>query len=190
MKKIMLFFSFILLFALASCSCSKKKSINELDGFCEAIENHISSVQKIEMSGSLKEQDILVYEISKVITISSVSEDQVFEGQVEMVKKSLGNDFSLVEDKYTESFSGTKEQALFQFSLKEEYFKDYQINDGVLTGILQKDKVALALAIEDLKNQNDVSIEIHLSEERISKLTISYLTNSSRDASLEVLYTY
>lgn len=190
MKKIMLLFSFVFLIALASCSCSKKTDINKLDGFCKAIEDHISDVKKIEMSGSLKDQSVLVYEISKIITVSSVSEEDVFEGEVEIIKKTLGNDFSLVEDRYTESFSGKKEQVLFQYSLNEEYFKEYQINDGTLTGTIQADKASLALAVSDLKNQNDVSIQIILTEERISKLTLNYTTSASRDASLEIIYTY
>lgn len=189
MKKIIVCFSFFLLMLLSSCSCSKEPQTNQLDGFCEAIENGIVSVQKVEMKASITDENILVYELEKNITITSF-EDSTYEGQAMISRKTLGNDFELVEDKSTEPFSGTKEQALFQFTFKEEYFKEYRIDNQQLTGVLLQNEAALALGVTDLKNQNDVSIEVTLTDDKISSLLLHYQTVSSKSASIEVTYSY
>ncbi len=187
-KYILLFLSIFIL--LVTSSCKEKDNRTPFEKFLNKIDNSITEVSNVNIDSTMKDGNVLVYQLTKVIKVTKNTETKELEGSITTVEKKLGNDFVMTEDHSSSTFKGQSEESLFQFDLQESYFKELHLEDQKLEGVVAIDHASQLLGVTEMKAQSDITMVIQLESDKIKEITITYVSNSSKAVDMKITYQY
>ncbi len=189
MKKYILLFCSIFILLLTS-SCKEKDNRTPFEKFLSKVSDSITEVSNVNMDSTMKDGNVLVYQLTKEITVTKNTETNELEGSITTVEKKLGNEFVMSEDHSSSTFKGQTEESLFQYDLQESYFKELNLEDQKLEGVIAIDHASQVLGVSDMEAQSDITIVIQLESDKIKEMTLSYVSNSSKAVDMKVTYQY
>lgn len=189
MKKYIIMFLSIFILLLTS-SCKEKDNRTPFEKLLNKIDNSIKEVSNVNIDSTMKDGNVLVYQLTKEITVTKNTETNDLEGSITTVEKKLGNDFVMTEDHSSSTFKGQSEESLFQFDLQESYFKELHLEDQKLEGVVAIDHASQVLGVTEMKAQSDITMVIQLENDKIKEITLSYVSNSSKTVDMKVSYQY
>ena len=135
----------------------------------------------------IEDGDVEVYKMVKTITLHY--EDKVVSGIVSIVENKLSSNFTYVESTSNDTFEGNN-NVVFNLNLNKDYFVDYALDNGILTGEIKKENAKQFFNVESLDCSSNPKIEIALQKNLLTSYNCSYLTTTEKEVSINVTYAY
>ena len=182
MKKIkkLLVLSLLALLSLTSCG-------NNLNAYSKKINKSIKNTVEVVETLVIEDGDVEVYKMIKTITLHY--EDKVVSGIVSIVENKLSSNFTYVESTSNDTFEGNN-NVVFNLNLNKDYFVDYALDNGTLTGEIKKENAKEFFNVETVDCSSNPKIEITLQKNLLTSYNCSYLTTTEKEVSINVTYAY
>ena len=182
MKKMKKIFVLSLLTLLSLTSCG-----NNLNSYSKKINKSIKNAVEVVETLIIEDGDVEVYKMVKTITLHY--EDKLVSGIISTAEHNLSSNFTYVESTSSDTFEG-ESNVVFSLNLNKDYFVDYSLTKGVLTGEVKKESAKNFFNVEALDCSTNPYVEIVLENKLLTSYSCSYLTTSEKEVSINVTYSY
>ena len=106
-----------------------------------------------------------------------VNDKNTLSGSVSVDKYTLNKSFKLEKRTTVTSFSNLDSSKLFTYQLNNNYFTEYTIDNGVLSGKVKTESAGLFFNDSTLTVTGTPTFTFTLTDEKLSALSISYVSD-------------
>lgn len=165
---------------LASCggenngSSAKPSATSDIESFNNSIVSNMTEVYSITSNAVMLDGGAEVY---KNDTRVVVNDKNTLSGSVSVDKYTLNKSFKLEKRTTVTSFSNLDSSKLFTYQLNNNYFTEYTIDNGVLSGKVKTESAGLFFNDSTLTVTGTPTFTFTLTDEKLSALSISYVSD-------------
>lgn len=165
---------------LASCggdnngSSAKPSATSDIESFNNSIVSNMTEVYSITSNAVMLDGGAEVY---KNDTRVVVNDKNTLSGSVSVDKYTLNKSFKLEKRTTVTSFSNLDSSKLFTYQLNNNYFTEYTIDNGVLFGKVKTESAGLFFNDSTLTVTGTPTFTFTLTDEKLSALSISYVSD-------------
>ena len=165
---------------LASCggenggSSAKPSATSDIESFNNSIVSNMTEVYSITSNAVMLDGGAEVY---KNDTRVVVNDKNTLSGSVSVDKYTLNKSFKLEKRTTVTSFSNLDSSKLFTYQLNNNYFTEYTIDNGVLSGKVKTESAGLFFNDSTLTVTGTPPFTFTLTDEKLSALSISYVSD-------------
>ena len=165
---------------LASCggenngSSAKPSATSDIESFNNSIVSNMTEVYSITSNAVMLDGGAEVY---KNDTRVVVNDKNTLSGSVSADKYTLNKSFKLEKRTTVTSFSNLDSSKLFTYQLNNNYFTEYTIDNGVLSGKVKTESAGLFFNDSTLTVTGTPTFTFTLTDEKLSALSISYVSD-------------
>lgn len=165
---------------LASCggenngSSAKPSATSDIESFNNSIVSNMTEVYSITSNAVMLDGGAEVY---KNDTRVVVNDKNTLSGSVSIDKYTLNKSFKLEKRTTVTSFSNLDSSKLFTYQLNNNYFTEYTIDNGVLSGKVKTESAGLFFNDSTLTVTGTPTFTFTLTDEKLSALSISYVSD-------------
>ena len=165
---------------LSSCggdnngSSAKPSATSDIESFNNSIVSNMTEVYSITSNAVMLDGGAEVY---KNDTRVVVNDKNTLSGSVSVDKYTLNKSFKLEKRTTVTSFSNLDSSKLFTYQLNNNYFTEYTIDNGVLSGKVKTESAGLFFNDSTLTVTGTPTFTFTLTDEKLSALSISYVSD-------------
>ena len=184
MKKNKIFILLVLFVAFLIPSLTSCKKKDELTTYKTSMVESLKSVTALSSTITVKDQDAVVYEYVKTITINQ--DDSAY---VKIDTKELDKNFNLSTKTTSQSIEKVNREEFLEINLKKEYFNKYSLDNKNFTGEISRDNMKNVfntdITIKDIAN-----LVITFENDKIARMDCTCTTETGKTMTLCTVYEY
>ena len=155
-------------------SSAKPSATSDIESFNNSIVSNMTEVYSITSNAVMLDGGAEVY---KNDTRVVVNDKNTLSGSVSVDKYTLNKSFKLEKRTTVTSFSNLDSSKLFTYQLNNNYFTEYTIDNGVLSGKVKTESAGLFFNDSTLTVTGTPTFTFTLTDEKLSALSISYVSD-------------
>lgn len=180
--KIVLLASIVLVLMLALCACDFV--IKDFAKYSDAMNKSMDSVTQVNSHITMKDQDVLVYEYQRNMSINGSNAD------ISTSEKTLNSSFQLAEKTNTEQKSGVDRKQLLPISLSEYSANNLKMESNKFSCTISAEDFASVMKLGAYEISGNASLVCEFEKKVLTKITCEFTTTDGKNVQVVHEFNY